>query len=297
NNRGILLSGTGRLPEAEKDYDQALSIQKQLVAELPSRPELRQDLAGSHNNRGNLLRGTGRRKEAEEDFDQALSIHKQLAAASPPGPDSPRHLATAHDNRGLLLYATGRLKEAEKDHDQALSIRKQLAADFPNQPDLRSELASSYGILANHHLQQGNAAAAKRLLLEGRPHHLAALKANPRHPAYRQFYRYHLNVLTWTHAVLLEPEDGVRTAETCRNLGWDAPTDAYNAACFLSLCVPIVAKHDKLDDKQRKQAAQFYGDAAMKLLRDAVSKGYKDVAHVKKDTDLDPLRPRDDYRT
>ena len=35
----------------------------------------------------------------------------------------------------------------------------------------------------------------------------------------------------------------------------------------------------------------------MKLLRDAVSKGFKDVPHMKKDTDLDPLRQRDDFRT
>jgi hypothetical protein len=57
-----------------------------------------------------------------------------------------------------------------------------------------------------------------------------------------------------------------------------------------------VAKHDKLDATQRKEAAQFYGDAAMKLLRDAVNKGYKDVAHMKKNTDLDPLRQRDDVQ-
>ena len=103
-------------------------------------------------------------------------------------------------------------------------------------------------------------------------------------------------VLTAAHAGLLEREDAVRTAETCRDLGWNAPAYAYNAACFLSLCVPIVAKHDGLDATQREEAAQFYGDAAMKLLRDAVSKGYKDVAHMKKDTDLDPLRPRDDFQ-
>src|SRR5262249_50426701 len=175
--------------------------------------------------------------------------------------------------RGTLLRETGRLEEAEKDLDQALSIQKQLVADFPNQPDLRSELANTYGKLANHHLQQGSCAAAKRLLLEGRPHHLAALKANPRHPTYRQSYRYHLNVLTGTHAGLLEQEDAVRTAETCRDLGWNALADAYDAACFLSLCVPIVAKHDKLDATQRKEAAQFYGDEAMKLLREGVSRG------------------------
>jgi hypothetical protein len=105
-----------------------------------------------------------------------------------------------------------------------------------------------------------------------------------------------LAVLTGVHAGLLEQEDAVRAAETCRDLGWNAPADAYDAACFLSQCVPIVAKHDKLDDKQRKEAVQFYGDAAMKLLRDAVNKGFKDVVHMKKDTDLDPLRQREDFQ-
>jgi hypothetical protein len=146
------------------------------------------------------------------------------------------------------------------------------------------------------HQQQRNWAAAKRLLLEGRPHHLAALKANPRHPTYRQFYRNHLSVLTMVHAGLLEQEDAVRTADTCRDLGWNAPADAYDAACFLSQCVPILAKHKKLDDKRRKEAAQFYGDAAMKILHEAVRKGYKDLALMKKDTDLDPLRQREDFK-
>jgi hypothetical protein len=59
-------------------------------------------------------------------------------------------------------------------------------------------------------------------------------------------------------------------------------------------CIPIAAKHQKLDDQQRKEWAQFYTDAALKLLRDAASKGYKNVAHLKKDTDLDPLPQRDD---
>jgi hypothetical protein len=190
----------------------------------------------------------------------------------------------------------GRLPEAERDYDQALGIRRQLVADFPNQPDLRNELATTCANLALLHQRQGDWAAAKRLLLEGRPHHLAALTANPRHPTYRQVYRIHLMVLTAAHAGLLEREAAVRTAETCRDLGWDASADAYDAACYLSLCVPIVAKHDKLDATQRKEAAQFYGDAAMKFLLDAVGKGYKDVQHLTKDADLEPLRQRDDFR-
>jgi hypothetical protein len=34
----------------------------------------------------------------------------------------------------------------------------------------------------------------------------------------------------------------------------------------------------------------------MKLLRDAVSDGGKDVAYMKKDTDLVPLREREDFQ-
>jgi tetratricopeptide (TPR) repeat protein len=253
-------------------------------------------LAHSHNNRANLLKDTGRPKEAEKDYDQALSIYQQLAADFPSRPEFRQDLARCHNSRGLLLKNTGRLQEAAKDFEQALSIRKQLAADFPNQPDRHNDLAGSCVNLAILHQKQGSWATAKRLLLEGRPHHLAALKADPRHPTYRQFYRNHLIVLTWVHAGLLEQQDAVRAAETCRDLGWNAPADAYDAACILSLCVPIVAKHDKLDDRQRKEAAQLYSDAAMRLLRDAVSKGYKDVPTMKKETDLDPLRQREDFR-
>jgi serine/threonine protein kinase/Tfp pilus assembly protein PilF len=295
-NLGILQRDAGRIQEAEEQFNRALNIQKQLAADFPARLEYRQELANGLNIRGSLLSDMGRFKEAEEDFDQALSIRMKLAADFPARPDLGQALASSHINRGTVLRTSGRVQEAEKDFDRALVIFKQLAADFPNQPDLRGELAGTYVNLAILQQKQGNWAAAKRLLLEGRLHHLAALETNPKHPSYRQFYRSHLATLTVAHAGLLESEEAVRTAETCRDLGWDAPADAYDAACYLSLCVPIVAEHAGLDATQRKDAALFYGDAAMKLLRDAVSKGYKDVAHIKKDPDLDPLRQRDDFR-
>jgi tetratricopeptide (TPR) repeat protein len=296
HNRAKLLSDSRRLKEAEQDYDQALGILKQLAADFPNRPEFRQDLANTHSNLGSLLSDMGRLKEAEKDYDQALRIRKQLATDFPSRPEFRGELAMNYNNRGTLLSVMGRLQEAEKDYDQALRINKQLAADFPNQPDLRNQLAGNCVNLAIRHGQQGNWAAAKRLLLEGRPHHLAALKANPRHPTYRQFYRNQLGLLTVVHAGLLEQKGAVRTAETRRDLGWNALADAYDAAGFLSQCIRIVAKHDKLDAKQRKEAAQFYGDAAMRLLREAVSKGFKDVAHMKKHAVLDPLRQRPDFQ-
>jgi tetratricopeptide (TPR) repeat protein/tRNA A-37 threonylcarbamoyl transferase component Bud32 len=296
NNRGRLLYTIRRLPEAEQDYDQAVSIYKQLAAEFPARPDFHHNLARSHIGRGALLTNAGRLEKAGQDYDQAVSILKQLLADFPSRPEFRQDLATTHNNRGNLLRDAGRLQDAEQDYDHALSLRQQLAADFPNRPDIRNELAGTYANLAALRERQGNWAAAKRLLLEGRPHHLAALKANDRDPSYRQFYRSHLGMLTLAHAALLEPEEAVRTGETCRDLGWDAPRDAYYAACSLSQCVPVVATHDKLDAKRRQEAMQFYGDAAMKFLLDAVTKGYKDVPHMKNDADLDPLRQREDFQ-
>jgi tetratricopeptide (TPR) repeat protein len=295
-NRGLLLSAMGRLRDAEEDYDQCLSIFKQLAADFPTRPEFSQSLAKSHANRGNLLREKRRLQEAEIAFGQALSIQKQLVADFPTRSDLREDLASSHNNRGLVLRAMGRLREAEEDFDEALSIQKQLAAEFPRQSDLRNTVAGTCVNLSLLQQQQGKWAAAKRLLLEGRTHHLAALRANPRHPTYRQFYRNHLSALTTAHAGLLEQEDAMRTAETRRDVGWNAPADTYDAARFLSQCVRIVARHDKLDARQREKAAQFYGDAAMKLLREAVSKGYNDVMQMKKETDLGPLRQREDFQ-
>jgi tetratricopeptide (TPR) repeat protein len=284
------------MQEVEQDYDQALSIQKQLAADFPSRTEFRWGLATIYRDRGNLLSDMGRLKDAEKEYDQDLSINKQLAADFPTRAKFRQALAWSHHARGNLLKNAGRLKEAEQDYAQALIIQKQLATDSPNWSVLRNELGRTCVNLALLHSQQGDWSAAKRLLLEGRPHHLAALKSNPRNSYYRQLYRNHLAAKTTAQAGLLEPEDAGRTAQTCRDLGWDAPADAYDAACALSLCIPIVAKHAKLDEKQRQEATRFYGDGAMKVLREAVSQGYKDVAHMKKDTDLDSLRQREDFQ-
>jgi hypothetical protein len=42
--------------------------------------------------------------------------------------------------------------------------------------------------------------------------------------------------------------------------------------------------------------AEQYARRAMALLLQAVQKGYNNVAHMKKDTDLDSLRQRPDFR-
>ena len=138
--------------------------------------------------------------------------------------------------------------------------------------------------------------AARRFLDEAFPHYQAALQANPRHPDYRSYYRNNLVELTLSCAGQGDRPAALAAATKRRDLGWDPAVDAYGAACTLARCVPIVEKDDKLDAANRQAEMQFYADQAMAMLRDAVAKGYKNVEHMKKDKDLDPLREREDFK-
>jgi tetratricopeptide (TPR) repeat protein len=286
----------GDLADAEAAYRQALKLREQLAADFPTHPDYRQDLATSHHNPGNLLSDIGQPQEAEAAYRAALKLQEQLAADFPSRPDYRQDLAASHNNLGNLLRDTGRLNEAEQSYRQALKLREQLAAEFPNQPDLRNDLAGTLVNLAILCNQRRDFAAAREYLEKARPHHQAALKANPQNVTYRWDYRANLMVLVRAHAGLLDPAAAVQTALTLRDLAGDPPGNAYDAACALSLCIPLVEQHEKLDADKRKAAVQFYADEAMKLLRDAVARGWKDAAHMQKDSDLDPLRQREDFQ-
>ena len=296
NNLGLLLYQTGRPKEAERAFRDALAIRQQLAAEFPTRPDFRQELALCYNNLGNLLSDTGRLAEAEVAYRETLKLQQQLVTDFPTRPDFRQELAKSHSNLGILLYQTGRPKEAEAAFRETLKLQQQLATDFPNQLDIRYELAGTLVSLANLCNQRRDFAAAKGYLDEAAPHHRATLKVNPRHPDYRQFYRNNLWTLAQAQAGLLDRAAAVKVAEQIRDLGWDAADDAYHAACALATCIPIVEKHDKLNADERQAAVQFYGDEAMKLLRDAVAKGYKNAAQMKADRNLAPLRGRDDFQ-
>jgi tetratricopeptide (TPR) repeat protein len=156
------------------------------AADFPHRPELRRELAGSHNNRGALLALVGRLKEAEAAYRDALALQKRLAADFPTRPEFRQHLAQTHQNLAGLLQATCRLKEAEAACRDALALQKHLAADFPTRPEFRQDLAGSthnqgHLLYATGRLKEAEAAYRDAVALQK---HLAA--DFPARPEFRQ---------------------------------------------------------------------------------------------------------------
>jgi hypothetical protein len=85
--------------------------------------------------------------------------------------------------------------------------------------------------------------------------------------------------------------EAVESAAQMKQRAGDNANRLYNAACLYALCSGA-----KISTADASPLVRECADEAMTLLSQAVAKGYKDVAHIKQDSDLDALRPRADFQ-
>jgi tetratricopeptide (TPR) repeat protein len=204
-------------------------------------------------------------------------------------------LAASHNSLGILLMSAGRQEEAEAAYRAALALRAKLAANFPAVPDYANNLAGTLVNLALLARNRKDYVQARRLLEQALPHHRAALRANPRHTDYRRFFRNNTSVLAPILMALGDHTAAAAKAEELAGLDISPAGDTYNAARCLARCVPLAAKDPTLAENNRRKLAESYGRRAVELLRQAVAKGFRNVANMLKDSELDPLRQRADF--
>ena len=295
-SREAVLRNPGRSAEAAKAIARAVTIHEQLVAKFPETTRYREMLAGSHNTLGNFLRDAGQYPEAERSFGSAVTARKQLVEEFPGVPHYRRGLAITLNNLGILLKNTDRAEKAEEMYREALEIHKKLAADSPDVPDRQNEVAGGMVNLARMLLMRKELDGARRLLEEALPYHRAALTARPQDLAYRNFYRLNRWRMTET---LLELKDHAAAATAAGQFleqRVEMPRDAYTAAGLLAGCVRLAARDDRLPESKRLELATVYGDRAVAALHHAVDTGFKDVARMKMDSNLEPLRASADFQ-
>jgi serine/threonine-protein kinase len=296
DNLGNLLSAAGKKRAAEQLFRDAIEVRQRLAADPSAMPEYRQALAIGHLNLGVLLGDTERPREAEQAYRDALKVSQRLAADYPAVPEYRKILASIHNNLGVVLRKTERWPEAEQAYRDALKLLQQLVDYFPDVADYHYKVASTMVNLADLLRLGKQPQLARQQLEQAVGHHQAALKANPRHRAYRQSFCNNRRTLGDTLIDLGEHAAAADTAVQVVKAAVNPAGDIYHAARIFARCVPL-AEHDaQLPESQRKELAQTYADRALATLRQAVQKGYKDVANLKKDQDLDPLRSRDEFQ-
>jgi serine/threonine-protein kinase len=331
NSLGTLLADLGKRPEAEAEFRRAIALQEKLATDFPTVPEYRQDLSKHHNNLGKLLRFLGRGPEAEAVTRRAIALQERLAADFSGVPAYRQELAKSHGNLGLLLQALGRRPDAEVEYRRAIALRAQLAADFPTVPDYAVDLAAGCCNLGNLVRDRGEPAAS----LDWYARACAALRPVLAKEPGLALARRFLRNTHWGRAEALERlgrhAEAVADWEQALALNDDRPCDAEfclgrsgalaragrpdpATAAVEELLRPGNADHGTLYEAARVYAlaaaqaakaapphtsslrAEQYAQRAAALLRQAVQKGYQDVAHMKKDAELDSLRPRLDFQ-
>jgi tetratricopeptide (TPR) repeat protein len=298
NNLGNLLTELGKPDEGAKLHRQALTIRRKLADDFPTVPEYRADLAISYGSLGAALLRLGELKEAAACLRRAVELADKLVALYPTVPGHRREQARSCSDLGAVLLKLGELAAAEAALLRAVGLHRKLVEEFPKVPNHQSEMALALNNLAVlWRRQPDRLAEVKSLQTEAVQHQRRALRAMPAHPHYRHLLREHYLELAETLAKLREHAALARVAEELPQVEPRNPVGWYEAASALARCVSLTANDVTLTAQQRDKLSKAYADAAMRMLRTAVQKGFRDTAHMKKrNTNLNPLRSRDDFK-
>jgi hypothetical protein len=255
----------GGTAEAKKQSEIASDLARRLVEADPQSAVAQHALSVSHAKLGDVQMEMGDSKAALAAYQKSLALHQRLAKADPQSAQAQRDLMVSFFKVGKLEQQAGEFSKAADWYAKALDIPKR----FAKPGVFRNEV----GILESRlHFCR---AAADALIDPA-----AALK---------QAEELRLPVLAAVTAALArqkKPDKAIAAADLLA-ANAKTPGHLYDAACVYALCMPLA---DKAEAKEKRAAR------AVELLRQALAKGLKDAAQLKKDTDLDALRERDDFK-
>jgi serine/threonine protein kinase len=283
-----------RSKEAESEYQAALVIMKQLVAEFPDNAMFSRALGEIQFKRCGIFIQNRQWTEAETAIRADLAVREPLVARFPTRADFRHDLARVYTRLGIVLDNSGRLSEAGDAYRKALPLLKQLANDFPSRPEYPNDVAAALTKFARASMEK-QTEQARRLLEEALPYSQVAVEADPGNIDYLavlyENYGQQVNVF-----LKLRDHAGVAAAADIYEPVCHSATDIYECACAYAACVKLAGEDARLSQAKQQELRQSYGDRAMNVLRRAVQFGYKDVANLKKDKHLDPLRECDEFK-
>ncbi len=293
-NLGDLLHTAGRPVDAEREYREALRLTEALVAEHPGLLDYRTLRALYRSSVAFLFRITGRYLESESAYENVVADLEALQQEFPGVPHLRASLASACNQRGAVLDLLKRPRESESTLARAIGLAEGLAAEIPGVPSYHVTAAQALGSLAQQSLDRGETDRARRSNERAIRHMEAALATDPE----SNLHRY-LSLRTASALAQIQAREGdSRAVDASARRIEDlprSPIDHYNAACFLSLTLSAV-RGSKLPEAERTELARSLAERSMAQLTKAINNGYRNLDLIRKDSDLDPLRTREDFK-
>jgi tetratricopeptide (TPR) repeat protein len=259
----------GRQSDALKLREETLALRKAKLG--PDHP----DTLLSMHNLANSYQDLGRHADALKLREETLPLMKAKL-----GPDHPTTLLSMH-NLVISYHALGRYADALKLCEETLALRKTKLG--PGHPDT---LLSMWGVAESRiKLERGTEAVP---VIDDCVQRAAGKVVDP-----------HLLPgvmdLRLRHFEKTKDAAGCRqTAETWEKLKRTDAASLYDAACMRAVTSAVLRATDKSAAGAKQADAE--ADRALAWLKQAVTAGYKNAAHMKQDKDLDALRSRPDFQ-
>jgi serine/threonine-protein kinase len=286
--------GQNKLKEADEEFRHCIPLLNKLAADYPANPDYRESLniaVGSH---GQVLVQLGRGKEAADCFRRAIALGEALVSEIPSSPNYRSSLAMDYD-RLTSLPTSEQPEETEKLLERAMALQEPLAAEFPKSFTHQQRLAVILGSFARLRRDRDQLADAAQLFERGIGRAQAALSIDPRNLEARRSLSDQYAGLAETR---LRQSDHRAAAANAEKLARVFPEDgqyAWNAAIFLTRCIPLAEADAAPAPDQRRQLTEDYGQQAVALLRQAVQQRPENVQQLKESKDLELLRARRDF--
>jgi serine/threonine-protein kinase len=289
NQMGEHFSKKAQAEPAAQAYDLAVKNMRELAAADPDNDGFSGNFVFACMKLGQQYERIGKWEQACQTYSEQLAVIRKLAKKRQDVPNfTTLHGATHHD-LGHVANKVGKYEEAIAEFDQAIvlledALRRQ--KDPKLRPGAQVWLASSHGGrgLSLHRLKRNEEAA--------QAYDRALKLALGQRRAYFQLRLAFLQVQSGAHAV------AVASAEEAVKVEKISAGNIYSAACVLSLASSAVVKDSNLAASEQKKRSEQYAQRALALLRQAKTAGYFTramIAHLNKDSDLDPLRHRAEY--
>lgn len=293
-NIGILYATTGRTDQAETAYRKSIEIREKLSKVNPEKVEYQRYLATAHNNLAVMFEGANRLPEAEGEYLKAIAAYERLARDHPDQVNCVAGVGNANSNLAGVLLLMGKKKEGRERLTLGARLLEEVSRRFPQHTETKLFLGGAYLNRADlAGLEKRHADALTDLdraipLLSGHQYQrLAKLK----HAECLARLADHSRATAEVAAIIREGP----------TIGTSGQGDLfYNAACVHALAAAAVSKEQGRPPSEREVTAECYATSAVALLARARDSGYfqdpSALQELRKNPDLDPLRPRDDFR-
>ncbi len=289
----------GHASQALVSHEQALALRRRLADTHPDVTQFQSDLAQSFHDIGAIHRASGRAAAALAAYEQARAISQKLTETDRTATQFQSALAQSHIDIGYIHQETEKFAEALASFEQARAISQNLADANPAVTRFEGDLAQAYQGIGAVQDQTGHLAQALASFDRARAIFQKLADANPTLTLLqnRLAMSYSYVGLVRQRAgrpaeAAAEFQKAVAIMERLSNLQ-PSSFDLYNLACFQSLLSGIAAQPGS---GLTGSDVRNLGRQAVATLRRAVDAGLQDVAFMRKDADLGPLRSRPDFQ-